>query len=231
MFDTGAQLRKVRKKANLTLDQLAGLSGIDRGTISRIELGHVSPRIDTIDCLCQAMNNTLPQFFHETKAGSLDGLQPFGSGLQAGPVMGLSDPREAAPVSTASYWPVPTTVWQSLVDVVERFEALLSNSAELVLVMDRAGKILYLSPGGEGLLGFKRAEILGTSALDLVHAEDRPRFSAAFAGGAPGAATAREYRLKHKQGHWSNFGCIIADHLHSPSIRAVIMNAAVLATD
>ena len=232
MFDTGAQLRKVRKKANLTLDQLAGLSGIDRGTISRIELGHVSPRIDTIDCLCQAMNTTLPQFFHETpKAGSLEGLQPFGSGLQAGPVTGLSETREEAPVSADSYWPVPTTVWQSLVDVVERFEALLSNSAELVLVMDRAGKILYLSPGGESLLGFKRAEILGTSALDLVHAEDRSRFSAAFAGGAPGAATAREYRLKHKQGHWHSFGCIIADHLHSPSIRAVIMNAALLAGD
>lgn len=131
MFDTGAQLRKVRKKSNLTLDQLAALSGIDRGTISRIELGHVSPRIDTIDCLCQAMNTSLPQFFHE-------GLQALQSDPQAGPVTApfLETPGEAHH-DADTYWPVPATVWQSLVDVVERFEALLAHSGELALVMDQ----------------------------------------------------------------------------------------------
>jgi PAS domain S-box-containing protein len=221
MFDTGAQLRKVRKKSNLTLDQLAGLSGIDRGTISRIELGHVSPRIDTIDCLCQAMNTTLPQFFgHE-------GVRPLAlDGVQAGPVAGILDPLVEAKVDTDAYWPVPTAVWQSLVDVVERFEALLSNSGELVLVLDRNGKIMYLSPGGETLLGFKRTELMGTLAVDLVHSEDRPRFATAFSGSGPGAAAAREYRLRHKHGTWSRFTCTLTDHLHSPSIRAVILNAA-----
>lgn len=84
----------------------------------------------------------------------------------------------------------------------------------------------YLSPGGEALLGYKRAEIVGTSFLDLVHAEDRPRFASAFTGGGPGAAVGREYRLRHKQGTWSRFLCILSDHRHSPSIRAVILNAS-----
>lgn len=221
MFDTGARLRKVRKKANLTLDQLAGLSGIDRGTISRIELGHVSPRIDTIDCLCQAMNTTLPQFFQE-------GLQALRSELQAGPVpSAFQEAQQEGRNDADTYWPVPTSVWQSLVDVVERFEALLTNSGELVLVMDRAGKIPYLSPGGETLLGFKRAEVLGTPALDLIHAEDRARFNTAFSGEGPGAATAREFRLRRKAGTWVRFTCTLSDHRHSPSIRAVILNGAV----
>lgn len=225
MFDTGAQLRKVRKKANLTLDQLAGMSGIDRGTISRIELGHVSPRIDTIDCLCRAMKTTLPLFFQDSP-NAAHPMQDFSAGPQAGPLP--SQDLAPEPQDADAYWPVPTSVWQSLVEVVERFEAILSNSGELVLVLNRSGRILYLSPGGEHLLGYKRAEILGTSVLDLVHREDQGRFSATFGGEAPGSANFREFRLKHKHGHWARFYCSISDHLHSPSIRAVILNASLL---
>ena len=63
MFNVGSHLRKLRRKSNLTLDQLAASSGVDRGTISRIELGHVSPRIDTISFLCEAMGTSLSHFF------------------------------------------------------------------------------------------------------------------------------------------------------------------------
>lgn len=216
MFDTGAHLRKVRKKYNLTLDQLAGRSGIDRGTISRIELGHVSPRIDTIDCLCQAMNTTLPEFFGRGAVWS----SASETAPQAGPV--------PAKLEADLYWPVPRTMWQSLVDVVERFEALLAQSSELVLVLDEPGRVIYLSPGGERLLGHKRAEILGMSVLDLVHAEDRPRFQAALVGGAPGAASSRNFRLRHRDGEWVTFDCTLTDHLKSPSIRARILNAALV---
>ena len=227
MFDTGAQLRKVRKKASLTLDQLAGLSGIDRGTISRIELGHVSPRIDTIDCLCQAMNTNLPFFFgngfqHLAAGNDLAVAEP---GAQAGPYPG--SPQEAANAKVEdTYWPVPASVWQSLVDVVERFEALLANSGELVLVMNGVGRIIYLSPGGESMLGFKRSELLGKAMVEVVHPDDRGRFQVALQGGPPGAAASREYRLMHKKGHWHRFECSISDHLQSPSVRALILNAA-----
>lgn len=223
MFDTGAHLRKVRKKYNLTLDQLAGRSGIDRGTISRIELGHVSPRIDTIDCLCQAMNTTLPEFFGHGFAWS----SACETAPQAGPVPDFQAGGTAR-LEADLYWPVPRTMWQSLVDVVERFEALLAHSSELVLVLDEPGRVIYLSPGGERLLGHKRAEILGMSVLDLVHAEDRPRFQAALVGGAPGAASSRNFRLRHRDGEWVAFECTLTDHLKSPSIRARILNAALV---
>jgi PAS domain S-box-containing protein len=123
---------------------------------------------------------------------------------------------------------VPKTVWQSLVDVVERFEALLANSGELVLVMDPTGRVIYLSPGGEALLGFKRAEVLGSPMLDLVHHEDRPRFKAALTGGGPGSADSRNYRLRTKGGEWMNFTCTLSDHVKAPSIRAWILNAALI---
>ena len=227
MFDTGAQLRKARKKSNLTLDQLAGKSGIDRGTISRIELGHVSPRIDTIDTLCKAMDTTLPQFFGNAQertgvsGGYATGLKEVPEGDPAAPLRG-SDARG----ESDAYWPVPASVWQSLVDVVERFEALLAHSNELVIVLDAVGRIIYLSPGGEHLLGTRRAEVLGSNVLDLIHTDDQPRFHAALTGDAPGAASSRNFRLRHRSGDWVAFACTLTDHLKSPSIRARILNAA-----
>ena len=220
MFDTGSQLRKARKNANFTLDQLAALSGIDRGTISRIELGHVSPRIDTIDCLCKAMNISLPIFFNR------EDWHTAPSEPQAGPPPSIDKDAPGIRPGEDNYWPVPSLIWQSLVDVVERFEALLANSGEMVLVMDRNGKIVYLSPGGEAILGFRRQELVGSHALDLIHPDDRPRFASILEGSGPGAATSPEFRMKQKDGSWSRLVCNIADHRHNPSVRALILNAA-----
>lgn len=43
-----SQLRKLRKMAELSQDELAQRAGIDRKTINRIENGHFSPTLDTI---------------------------------------------------------------------------------------------------------------------------------------------------------------------------------------
>jgi len=43
-----SQLRKLRKMAELSQDELAQRAGVDRKTINRIENGHFSPTLDTI---------------------------------------------------------------------------------------------------------------------------------------------------------------------------------------
>jgi transcriptional regulator with XRE-family HTH domain len=125
MFNVGSQLRKVRRRSNLTLDQLAASSGVDRGTISRIELGHVSPRIDTISFLCEAMGTNLNAFF---------------GAPEADPPPAAPEPPPAAPRQHAAavparsegdgYWPVPTSLWHGLLEVLDRFEALVKNSSD-----------------------------------------------------------------------------------------------------
>jgi len=57
------RLRKFRQLKGFTLDQLSERSGVDRGTIHRIELDQVSPRLDTLERLCQALGLDLPAFF------------------------------------------------------------------------------------------------------------------------------------------------------------------------
>lgn len=59
------RIRQLRQLNELTLDQLSERSGVDRGTIHRIELGQVSPRVDTLQRLCKAMGQDLADLFAE----------------------------------------------------------------------------------------------------------------------------------------------------------------------
>ncbi|HEX5938375.1 MAG TPA: helix-turn-helix transcriptional regulator [Actinomycetota bacterium] len=50
----GSMLREARFRAGLTQRELARRAGVPQPGISRIERGHVSPRVDTLDELLRA---------------------------------------------------------------------------------------------------------------------------------------------------------------------------------
>jgi transcriptional regulator with XRE-family HTH domain len=50
----GSLLREARLRAGLTQRGLAELVGVPQPAVSRIERGHVSPRLDTLDVLLRA---------------------------------------------------------------------------------------------------------------------------------------------------------------------------------
>lgn len=69
------ELRKLREQGDLTLDQLAGASGLNRATIHAIENikrePNLKPDLNTVERIVQAMGLTLSQFFARIEA-----LQP-----------------------------------------------------------------------------------------------------------------------------------------------------------
>jgi putative transcriptional regulator len=56
-------LRAARKAANLEQEELAALSGISQGTISRIERGSPAPSVDTALALARALGTTVEHIF------------------------------------------------------------------------------------------------------------------------------------------------------------------------
>lgn len=52
----GITLRRLRQQKNLTQEQLGFDSGVARNHISRLEMGLMSPSLNTIIALCQALN-------------------------------------------------------------------------------------------------------------------------------------------------------------------------------
>ena len=242
MFNVGAQLRKTRKQSNLTLDQLAAASGVDRGTISRIELGHVSPRIDTIGFLCEAMNTNLSLFFGlgEGIGGDAQDGRPGPRDPGAGPAPALDDLKHGAPSGfppepsanpgMEGYWPVPSSFWKGLLEVLERFEILVKNSREMILVKDRLGCILYTSPPCEQILGLRPQDLVGRQAESLIHPDDRVRYHECLAAVSAQAGESRTltYRMRHKDQSWCLISSKFSNHLGNPCICAVVVNSLLI---
>lgn len=54
--DLGRRIQQARKQASLSLRELAQITGMAHSTIMRIEQSKVSPRIDSLERICDALN-------------------------------------------------------------------------------------------------------------------------------------------------------------------------------
>jgi PAS domain S-box-containing protein len=89
--------------------------------------------------------------------------------------------------------------------VQERFRAIVESALDVIVVVDPPeGTIQYASPSAEAVLGYRPDELEGTSALALVHPEERERARAllAEATGNPGFMARFELRARRKDGAW-----------------------------
>jgi transcriptional regulator with XRE-family HTH domain len=59
----GAQIRLLRRRADLTGAELATSAGISLGMLSKIENGQISPSLATLQAVCGALNVPLSQLF------------------------------------------------------------------------------------------------------------------------------------------------------------------------
>jgi len=59
----GAQIRRLRQRAQLTGAELAGGAGISLGMMSKIENGQISPSLATLQAVCRSLNVPLSQLF------------------------------------------------------------------------------------------------------------------------------------------------------------------------
>lgn len=62
-------LRTLRRRAGLTLDQLADQSGVSRATLSRIEKAEVSPTAEVLGRLCAAYRLPMSRLLMEVESG------------------------------------------------------------------------------------------------------------------------------------------------------------------
>ncbi len=87
---------------------------------------------------------------------------------------------------------------------------LTDNLIDIVLALDAAGKIVEVTGSAERTLGYARDELIGRSALDLVHEQDRDAVAAAFARAvkAPGDPGRVNCRLRHKTSGWRAIAAI-----------------------
>jgi diguanylate cyclase (GGDEF)-like protein/PAS domain S-box-containing protein len=64
-------------------------------------------------------------------------------------------------------------LYRQLRESEARYRLLADNSSDIVLGIDRSGRVDYISPSVEQLLGFAPDKLIGSKALRLVHPVDR----------------------------------------------------------
>lgn len=65
----GEHMREARLKAGLTLRELGSISGVQFGTINRIETGRNNGSIQTIELLADALGLTIDEYIGHERRG------------------------------------------------------------------------------------------------------------------------------------------------------------------
>lgn len=120
------------------------------------------------------------------------------------------------------------TLFRELRESEARYRLLTDHSTDIVLNIDRIGRILYISPSADQLLGYSPDRLIGTRALRLVDRQHRPAVIQAYreALAEPDGTQIVEYRTRTATGTlpWfeAHIRAVVGDHRTITGVVAVI---------
>ena len=115
---------------------------------------------------------------------------------------------------------------EALRESEEYFKAIIQNSSDIILIIDRLGTITYASPSIERFLGYGPDELIGKKSLDLITSDDKPRAIADFGR----ALLTKEvpipnvFRIRHKNGTERILEGVGKNLFDNPMVAGFVMN-------
>ena len=108
----------------------------------------------------------------------------------------------------------------------ERMRALVSNGADVVMVVDENARLSFVSENVTSNLGRSVPELQGAAAQDFIHPEDQAVFLNALAKvlEEPGATGHAAGRILHGNGSWRIVEATGRNLLHDPAVKGVVVN-------
>lgn len=107
-----------------------------------------------------------------------------------------------------------------------RFEALVQEASDIIIVADAEGWLRYVSPAFDRILGYSADAIRARQATDILHPDDLAALlsrSAEMTGPA-NQGLRSELRLRDRDGVWRWFEATVTNHLENPRVRGVVGN-------
>lgn len=122
--------------------------------------------------------------------------------------------------------PENKTKVQLLPESEKRFRHLVKNSNDIIVIIDRNGKEVYVSDSVERITGFSPEEVLNHSGFEFLHPDDvgHMRETLLKLLKFPGGTVRDEYRHRTKDGGWVYLEAIGANYVHEPSINGIVLN-------
>ena len=110
----------------------------------------------------------------------------------------------------------------------ERFRALVEHSSDLIAILEKDGRLRYVSPSHRALLGYSDEELRSLNSLDFVHPDDiervRMRMGEALSS-ATSVAPDRPIRFRSRDGSWRWLMVTLTNMHDNPSVRGFVVNA------
>ncbi len=92
---------------------------------------------------------------------------------------------------------------QKLKESEEKYRLITENANDLISILDKRYKYEYVNEQTyKKILGYSKKELIGNSALKLIHTEDFTNFIKSFWGKNEVDERIVELRIKHKNGRW-----------------------------
>jgi PAS domain S-box-containing protein len=106
-----------------------------------------------------------------------------------------------------------------------RLGVLVEHVSDLIVLLDGDGRISYVTPSCQSMLGYTAKEAYGRPFLEFVHPDDVSRAMEAMAQGLahPGELRSLELRLLHRNGHSRVIQALSRNFLHDPEVRGVVV--------
>lgn len=107
-----------------------------------------------------------------------------------------------------------------------RFRALIENAPDAIVLLDLDGRIGYLSPATQRILGYTTEEGIGLDPETLTHPEELPALLTLLdtLEQMPGHSEVVQFRLHHKDGSWRWVEGTLTNLLTEPGVNANVFN-------
>lgn len=109
----------------------------------------------------------------------------------------------------------------------QHFRALIENESGIIVVVDDARFVRYVSPSLRRVLNYRVEELFGRNLTDVIHADDLILFEQFFAQvlDVPGQEKTVEFRLQHANGDWRVFEVFSQNLLSDETVHGIVFNA------
>ncbi len=109
----------------------------------------------------------------------------------------------------------------------ERFRALVENAPDMIVLLDREGRLVEASPSAGETLGLEPDDFIGLSVFELIHPDDRAKIFDLFTDRRdhPGPVGTVEFRVGASDGTWKVIQAVGNNLFDNPAVDAFVVNA------